>query len=397
MINTTHRKSGKEISLLGFGCMRFPKLYENKEDIDYKKSEEMIDYAYNHGVNYFDTAWVYHAGLSELFIGEALKKYPRDSFYLATKFPGWERQAQNPDGAKKIFEEQLKKCQVEYFDFYLLHSINSEKDYIDWYKNSGVLNYLISEKKNGRIKNLGFSFHGPVPLMELVAKDYDWDFAQAQINYLDWDTKNAKQLYNILEKHNIQCIVMEPVRGGTLATLCDESVKIFKNAEPNMSIASWAIRYVASLPNVLTILSGMSTMEQVIDNVETLSSYKPLTESDQSTIQKALEAFLKKDTIPCTACRYCMDCPFGVDIPAIFKIYNKFAAMGKLPIYAENYHEELVKNSVAFAKEYNTLAPEHQAHNCTKCMSCVKSCPQNIDIPLYLEKIAKMVSELKLS
>ncbi|MFO7969109.1 MAG: aldo/keto reductase [Candidatus Izemoplasmatales bacterium] len=363
-------------SLLGFGCMRFPKIDSEKPDIDEAQAEEMIDYAYKHGVNYFDTAYPYHQGLSETFIGKVLKKYPRESFYLANKMPSWE--IKTLADAKRIFKEQLEKCQVDYFDFYLCHAL-SEKHF-EIYKKPEIMDFLLEQKAKGTIKHLGFSFHDTPDVLAEIIHTYKWDFVQLQLNYLDWDFQNAKKQYEIVKDYGVPVIVMEPVRGGTLANLSEESKKILKAAKPDKSIASWAIRYAASKENVMTVLSGMSNLEQTKDNVATLTNFKPITKSEQETIDKALNKFLENNTIPCTNCKYCMPCPQGVDIPGIFKIYNKYA---------------ISKYARAFINEYEKLGKEKLAENCISCGECLDHCPQSIDIPKRLAEIDKLYHKLK--
>lgn len=357
------------ISLLGLGCMRFPTL-ENG-DIDDAKAEQIVDYAYTHGVNYFDTAWPYHGGKSENFIGQALKKYPRSSFYLADKMPGWE--VKTIEDAEHIFNEQLKKCQVDYFDFYLCHSLNTAGFKI--YEKVDIIGFLDQKKQEGKIKRLGFSFHDKPAFMEHILTKYNWDFAQIQLNYMDWTLQDAKGQYELLERHGIPCIIMEPVRGGTLAALSDEACAYFKQIDSARSVASWAIRYAATLPNVLTVLSGMSNMEQVQDNVATMTDFVPLAEPDYKTIETALEIYRKNITVPCTGCRYCIDCPQGIDIPGIFKISNDFA---------------ITKNKDAFKESYGKLPAGHTASDCIACRKCVSHCPQSIQIPEELVKIREL-------
>ncbi|MDD3107373.1 MAG: aldo/keto reductase [Bacilli bacterium] len=363
-------------SLLGFGCMRFPTLYKDKPDIDEELAEKMVDYAYSHGVNYYDTAYPYHQGMSEIFIGKALKKYPRESFYLASKMPSW--LIHSTDDAKRIFEEQLVKCQVEYFDYYLCHALSKEQ--FKAYLLPGVMDYLYDLKKIGKIRHLGFSFHDSTEVLDEIIHTYEWDFVQLQLNYLDWDFQDAKGQYEIVKNYGVPIIVMEPVRGGMLASLCNESETIFKNANPNASVASWAIRYAASKPNVLLVLSGMSNEEQTIDNIKTMSLFKPIDDVDQTVIDKALAAFLESRTIPCTACRYCMPCPNSVDIPGVFKIYNRYAIT--------KYKTEFVA-SIEKAKEGT------QSKYCINCGECVPLCPQKINIPERMDEITALYQELK--
>jgi predicted aldo/keto reductase-like oxidoreductase len=368
-------KTKEKVSLLGFGAMRFPVLDNSIEKIDEKTACEMIDYAIANGVNYFDTAYIYHEGKSEVFLAKALAKYPRSSYFLADKLPLWWLKTR--EEAEKIFAEQLKRCNTEYFDYYLLHAMT--KDKLDLVVNLGLYDLLKEYQKQGKIKNLGFSFHDSNDVLELIINRYDWDFVQIQVNYLDWEVMDAKRLYEITEKKGVQCIIMEPVKGGTLATLCPEACEILKTAQPEKSVASWAIRYVASLPNVLTVLSGMSDFSQVKDNINSMTPFKPLSDSERSVLADALNAYKKSNTIPCTACRYCMDCPSGVDIPGVFKIINDYA---------------LIRDSFAAKDAVNSLAPEARPEYCTECGVCMEHCPQSINIPEQMKKADKIFKEL---
>ncbi len=363
-------------SLLGFGCMRFPTLSKDKPDIDEELAQKMIDYAYDHGVTYFDTAYPYHHGLSELFIGKALKKYPRESFNLASKMPSW--LIKSKEDAIRYFNEQLTKCQVEYFDYYLCHALGKEQ--FKPYLLPGVMDFLYQMKKEGKIRHLGFSFHDTPDVLDEIIHTFKWDFVQLQINYLDWSFINAKKMYEIVENYGIPCIIMEPVRGGTLANLCDESQTIFKKAKPSKSVASWAIRYAASKPNALVVLSGMSNMEQTIDNVDTMTDFKPIDEIEQKVIDQALEVYLQSQTIPCTTCGYCMPCPHGVDIPLNFSTFNKYA---------------ISKNKDGFIHKYEQTLNESSAEFCISCGDCLELCPQHIEIPDRMSEIRNLIVELK--
>ncbi len=379
MARKVYRKKGfkgieETPSLLGFGCMRFPKLNEDAPDIDEERAEAMLDYAYERGVDYFDTAYPYHHGLSEPFVGRVLSKYPRDSFYLASKMPGWE--IESVEDARRIFYEQLERCQVEYFDYYLAHALNEKM--FETFKLPAVMEFLYEMKREGRIRYLGFSFHDTPDVLETIIHAYEWDFVQLQINYLDWTHQDAKRQYEIVEEYGVPCIVMEPVRGGTLASLSEESRNIFKAHDPDVSIASWAIRYVASLPNVMVVLSGMSDMEQTKDNIETLTDFKPISASEQRVIDDALEAFLKKRTIPCTDCGYCMPCPEGVDIPGVFTLYNDYA---------------ISENENGFVRRYENK--DGAASVCIDCGVCLEHCPQGIDIPARMREIESLYGRLK--
>lgn len=366
------KDSNDMISLLGFGLMRLPKIVGRGEEIDKAQALKMVDYAYEHGVNYFDTAWPYHNGLSETFAGEALSRYPRDSYYLATKVPLWGMRSK--DDAPQRFEEQLKKCRVDYFDFYLVHNLTQQL--FETCEKFGVYEYLAEEKRRGRIRRLGFSFHDTPKMLEKIVAAHDWDFAQIQLNYLDWEDQDAKRQYEILTEAGIPVIVMEPVRGGTLATLTDDVARIFKNSNPDQSLASWALRYAASLPGVLTVLSGMSAMEHVTDNVQTMSNFKPLNDQERGVIQAALNAYRKLGAIPCTGCRYCIDCPVGVDIPGAFSIYNDYKASGNMDIFSD---------------DYDNMQADSRPDQCIACGACMEHCPQSIDIPSSLKDISALL------
>lgn len=375
MLYKEYKDTGVKISGLGLGCMRLPRLAEDKPDIDYAAGQALVDYAYSHGVNYFDTAYPYHSGLSEPFIGEALSKYPRNSFFLASKMPSW--CVKEEADVERIFAEQLARCRVDYFDFYLCHALSA--DHWKTYEAIPILPYLDKMKREGKIRRLGFSFHDSPEVLERIVGEYDWDFAQIQLNYLDWTAQDAKRQYELLEAHGLPCIVMEPVRGGALASLCPEADAAFKAAAPDRSVASWAIRFAASLPNVLTVLSGMSNLEQMVDNVRTMTDFKPLSAQDSATVERALELYRKNITIPCTGCRYCMDCPSGVDIPEVFKVYNRYA---------------VEKNQDAFQESYAALTAEKQSHNCISCGACLPKCPQGIPIPERMQEIAGLAARL---
>ena len=369
MEKRTHPATGLAISLLGMGMMRLPKVCPEKEDIDEAAAMEMVDYAIAHGINYFDTAYMYHNGASEGFAGKALKRHDRSSFYLATKMPVWF--AENAAGVERIFHEQLTRLQTDYLDFYLVHSLN--EGHYQQMKECGAYEYLKKQKEAGRIRHLGFSFHDKPELLETICSEYDWDFAQIQLNYLDWEMQDAKRQYEILEARGIPCIVMEPVRGGTLASPCERSNEIFRAAAPDKSVASWAVRYAASLPNVMTVLSGMSSMEQLKDNIATMSPFQPLSDADRQVIDQAVAAYREFYTIPCTGCRYCMDCPAGVDIPKMFALYNQYAARHDVEGYKAAY----------------MAVPESgRADRCVACGKCAKHCPQLIDIPERMRYIA---------
>jgi len=365
-------------SLLGFGCMRLPVLEPGKPEIDEKRAQRMIDHAYAHGVTYFDTAYPYHHGLSEPFIGRALRNYPRASYMLATKMPGW--LVHSREDAERLFREQLARCQVDYFDFYLCHALGEEN--FKPYLIPGVMAFLDEMKAQGSIRHLGFSFHDVPDVLDRIIHARDWDFVQLQLNYLDWDFQDAKRQYDIVRACGLPVIVMEPVRGGLLAALSPEAASVFKAADPEASLASWALRYAASKDQVMVVLSGMSDEAQVEDNVRTMSSFRPLGATGEAVVAKALEAFLKNRTIPCTGCRYCMPCPNGVDIPRLFKIHNEYA---------------INRRKRDFVSAYEELAPEHRADRCVWCGECLTHCPQKIMIPERMQEIANLYENLRIA
>lgn len=370
-----YRDTDVKVSLLGMGCMRLPKVDPEKEDIDYEKAQEIIDYAYANGVNYFDTAYGYHGGQSELFVGQALKKYPRESFFLASKMPIW--CVKEKGDVERIFNEQLQRCQTDYFDFYLFHSQNAAN--FQKCQEFGVYEFLSQMKAEGKIRRLGFSFHDTPEVLRHICDTYPWDFAQIQLNYLDWEMQDAKTQYQILNDREIPVIVMEPVRGGALASPCEAADILFREERPDKSVASWAIRFAASLPGVLTVLSGMSNMEQVRDNVDTMTRFEPLTGREREVIDEALEAYRKKDTVPCTGCRYCMDCPFGVDIPKMFSLYN---------------HYVLDRDGEDYLEAYEAQPESQRADQCQACGACMEKCPQHIRIPDQMVTIRETVEKI---
>lgn len=373
MIYNTFRE--ETLSLLGFGAMRLPLLQDGK--IDVNQVRKMVDYAMEHGVNYFDTAYPYHNGLSESIIGEALKKYPRDTFKLATKYPGHQvAERYDPDA---IFQEQLKKCQVEYFDYYLLHNVY--EDSINVYMDSqwGIVDYFVEQKKQGKIKHLGFSAHGGIDVLERFLEycGDEMEFCQIQLNYLDWTLQDAKGKYELLTKRDIPVWVMEPVRGGSLAKLSDAAIAQLKEERVDESIVAWAFRFLQGLSNVKMILSGMSDLQQMKENIATFERRLPLDEKELQIILDIAEGM--KDSIPCTACRYCCDgCPVELDIPMLLSVYNDIRV------------EPLVNS----AMRVEALGEGKGPSACIKCGKCAKSCPQAIDVPTCMEDFEERLSKI---
>lgn len=354
------------LSALGLGAMRLPVLEGKDAQIDEPAAQEMVDYAMEHGVNYYDTAWGYHSGQSELAMGRALAKYPRESFYLATKFPGYD--LNNMGKVEEIFEEQLKKCQVDYFDFYLFHNVCEMN--IDAYLDPqyGIDAYLAAQKANGRIKHLGFSAHGSVPVMRRFLEAYGdhIEFCQLQINYLDWTFQDAKAKVELLKEYNIPVWVMEPLRGGRLAKLGESHTRRLNALRPDEATPAWAFRFLQTIPEVTMILSGMSNMTQLQDNVHTFETEKPLTEGELSELMEIADEILGKKALPCTACRYCTThCPQGLDIPELIKLYNEhnFTEGGFIAPMALSAYPEEKKPSA-----------------CVGCRSCEAVCPQQIKV-----------------
>ena len=361
-----------EVSRLGLGTMRLPCKTPLKREanplIDYTKGQQLVDMAYQNGVNYFDTAYMYHLGKSEKFIGTALKKYPRDTYFLADKLPIW--LCKSPKDMQKIFDKQLERTGIDCFDFYLLHSLDKENfEKCEQYK---AYDFVKEKQSQGLVKNIGFSFHGTVDDLKKIIASHDWDFAQIQMNYLDWENQDAKTQYELLTQAGIPIIVMEPVRGGKLANdVPKKAVEQMKNYAPDKSIASWAIKFVASYKNVITILSGMNSTEQMQDNLNTLTDFQPMNEVEFQICKNTTDLINKSDIIPCTGCDYCADCPKGVKISTIFSVYNRYK------------NGELSLNESR--EEYRKI--DVNANACVSCGKCKSHCPQSIDIPKMLSKI----------
>lgn len=366
-----------QLSRLGFGTMRLPVKGSDASCIDEEQVDRMVDYCLSHGVNYFDTAYPYHGGMSEKVIGRSLSRYPRESYYLATKYPG--HQISRSYDPKAVFEEQLEKCGVDYFDFYLLHNVyeNSIQVYKD--ERWGILDYFAEQKRLGRIRHLGFSCHGRIDTLRDFL-DYCGDqmeFCQIQLNYLDWTLQEAKEKYELLTERGIGVWVMEPVRGGRLAALSEKEKETLRALRPDETSVAWAFRFLQGLPNVKMILSGMSDLEQVKENVETFSWEEPLTQAEQKTLLEIAEGM--KDSIPCTACRYCCDgCPKGLDIPMLIATYNEIR----------------FSPAVNVAMRLEALPDEKRPAACIGCGKCAKICPQKIDIPAAMKDLAEEVAKL---
>ena len=362
-----YKDTGMTLPLLGFGLMRLP---QKNGKVDYPTAEAMVAKAMKAGCNYFDTAYMYHNGESEKFVGQALSKYPRDSYFLVSKMPIIMMNSE-ADNAR-IFNEQLARTRAGYFDFYFLHWLNEAH----WEKARRIktLDFMKKMQSEGKIRRLGFSFHGEPETLKNIAEAYPWDLVQIQLNYLDWELCRSGEQYEVLTKLGIPVSIMEPLKGGTLVSLTPEAKKVFEQANPDVSIASWGLRYAASLPNVQVVLSGMSAPDQLEDNLKTFSPFKPLTDAERQTVAEALAAYRKSGAVPCTACKYCSPCPAGVDIPRNLALHNQ--VKGGLPLF----HAKLV---------YDAMPEEQRASSCVHCGVCRKKCPQQIDIPKFMTEITE--------
>ena len=354
------------LSALGYGAMRLPTLDGDDSRIDEPAALALIDEAMRNGVNYYDTAWGYHGGNSELFMGKALSRYPREGFYLASKFPGYD--LGNMEKVEEIFQRQLEKCRVDYFDFYLFHNVCEMN--IDAYLDPkySIYDYLTKQRREGRIRHLGFSAHGSLEVMKRFLEAYgaDMEFCQIQLNYLDWTFQSAKEKVELLDSYHIPVWVMEPLRGGRLAKLSAEHEQTLKALRPNESIPAWAFRFVQSIPSVTMTLSGMSTPEQLRDNLETFSTDAPLSEAETAQILKAASDMLTHKTLPCTACRYCVShCPQGLDIPTLIGLYNEHSFTG---------------GGFISPMALSAMPEEKRPTACIGCRSCEAVCPQQIKI-----------------
>ena len=403
----TYRTSpkGEKISLLGYGCMRWPTIPAPEKGgniIDQDAVNRLVDYAIAHGVNYFDTSPVYVQGWSEKSTGIALKRHPREKLIIATKlsnFQNWTR-----ENSIAMYKQSFKDLQTDYIDYYLLHSIGNGgiETFRARYIDNGMLDYLIEERKAGRIRNLGFSFHGTVDVFDEVLAMHDhvhWDFVQIQLNYVDWRhasgrNVNAEYLYAELEKRSIPAIIMEPLLGGRLSNVPEHIMMRLKEHTPQSSVASWAFRFAGSPEKVLTVLSGMTYMEHLQDNIRTYSPLVPLSDEEKDFLEETAQLMLKYPTVPCNDCKYCMPCPYGIDIPAILLHYNKCVNEGNLPKSQqdENYKEA----RRAYLVGYDRSVPKlRQASHCIGCGQCNSHCPQSIDIPKELHRIDQFVEQLK--
>ena len=402
-------KTGEKVSLLGYGCMRWPTLEDGnaKEEtggIDQEMVNRLVDKAIAHGVNYFDTSPAYCKGFSERATGIALKRHPRDRYFIATKLSNFAPSTWSREASLAMYHNSFKELQVDYIDYLLLHAVGMGNDGMEAlharYLDNGMLDFLLKEREAGRIRNLGFSYHGDIKVFDYLLSQHDryrWDFVQIQLNYLDWRhakeinprNTNAEYLYGELAKRGIPAVIMEPLLGGRLSKVHDHIVARLKQREPGRSVASWAFRYAGTHPDVLTVLSGMTYMEHLEDNLRSFCPLQPLTEEEMRFLYDTADLMMQYPTIPCNDCKYCMPCPYGLDIPGVLLHYNKCVNEGR---QAENYREA----RRAFLVGYDRSVPRlRQADHCIGCNQCVSHCPQGIDIPKEMQRIDRFVEHLK--
>ena len=402
-------KTGEQVSLLGYGCMRWPFISgqdgeSSAEIIDQQAVNELVDCALAHGVNYFDTAPFYCRALSEKATGIALGRHPRGSYYIATKMSnmGLAGRGLSPsesyEASLQIYRNSFESLQTDYIDYYLLHAVGRSIDnFKERFEDNGVLDFLLREREAGRIRNLGFSFHGDLATYDYLLSLHErvhWDFVQIQLNYYDYKANKADYLYSELEKRGIPAVIMEPLLGGRLADLGGHLGERLQQRRPQESVASWAFRFAGTFPGVLTVLSGMSYMEHLQDNIRTYSPLDPCSEDELALLANTAELMLKYPTVPCTGCQYCMPCPYGIDIPGIFAHYNKCINEGN--ISASSQDENYRKARRAFLVGYDRSVPKlRQASHCIGCGRCVSHCPQGIKIPSQLHKIDHYIEKLK--
>lgn len=405
MTYRTNPRTGDKVSILGYGCMRWPTLPSPAGDgnvIDQNTVNRLIDYALEHGVNYFDTSPVYVQGWSEKSTGIALKRHPRNKFFIATKLSNFSNYTR--ENSIAMYRQSFTDLQVDYIDYYLLHSIGNggidmfRARYID----NGMIDFLMAEREAGHIRNLGFSFHGTKEVFDEVLAMHDkvhWDFVQIQLNYVDWkhasgNNVNADYLYGELVKRNIPAVIMEPLLGGRLSNVPDHIAARLLQRNPTSSVASWAFRFAGTPKDVLTVLSGMTYMEHLQDNLRTYSPLVELSDEETQFLYDTAELMMQYPTIPCNDCKYCMPCPYGIDIPAILLHYNKCVNEGNIP--ASSQDENYQRARRAYLIGYDRSVPKlRQASHCIGCQQCVIHCPQSIDIPHELHRIDQFVEKLK--
>lgn len=400
-MTTRHNPTtGDDVSLLGYGCMRWPTIEGDPDDkLDQEEINRLVDKAIAYGVNYFDTSPAYCKGRSEEATGIALSRHPRDSYYIATKLSNFSPSTWSREAGEQMYRNSLKNLRTDHIDYMLLHAVgmggpdNLRSRYID----NGMLDFLLAEREAGRIRNLGFSYHGDIEVFDhLLAENdrYRWDFVQIQLNYVDWHHANAEYLYGELSKRGIPAVIMEPLLGGRLANVPDHIVARLKQREPQRSVASWAFRFAGTHPGVLTVLSGMTYMDHLEDNLRSFCPLQPLDDEEMQFLYDTADLMTKFPTIPCNDCKYCMPCPYGIDIPSILLHYNRCVNEGNVPAGMQD--ENYAQARRAFLVGYDRAVPGiRQASHCIGCGQCAPHCPQQINIPRELHRIDQYVETLK--
>lgn len=417
MTTRVNPTTGDKVSLLGYGCMRWPTkpvegngAKDGDDEIDQEMVNRLIDTAIAHGVNYFDTSPAYCKGRSERATGIALSRHPRDSYFIATKLSNFSPSTWSREASLAMYRNSFKELQTDYIDYMLLHGIGMGDDGMEAFKaryiDNGLLDFLLAEREAGRIRNLGFSYHGDIKVFDHLLAEHDrykWDFVQIQLNYVDWHhakevnprNTDAEYLYTQLADRGIPAIIMEPLLGGRLAKVPDHIVTRLKQQEPERSVASWAFRYAGTHPGVLTVLSGMTYMEHLEDNLRSFCPLQPLTDKEMQFLYDTADLMMNYPTIPCNDCKYCMPCPYGIDIPAILLHYNKCINEGNVPENGQS--ENYARARRAFLVGYDRSVPRlRQANHCIGCNQCAPHCPQSIDIPAELHRIDSFVESLKI-
>ena len=401
--------TGDKVSLLGYGCMRFPTIPDTDGVLDQEAINELVDYAMAHGVNYYDTSPAYCRGHSEEATGIALSRYPRDSYFVATKLSNFAPQTWTRERSEQMYWDSMKNLQVDYIDYMLLHSVGQGgmERFSKRYEENGILDFLINERKEGRIRNLGFSYHGDIAVFDYLLKLHDegrvhWDFVQIQLNYVDWlhakevntSNTNGEYLYNELWNRGIPSVIMEPLLGGRLASLPPNLTDVLKQERPDDTIATWAFRYAGTPEGVLTVLSGMTYMDHLKENVVTYSPLESITDEEDHVLQRVATMMLQYPMIDCNTCDYCMPCPYGLDIPTIFAHYNKMVNNGS--IVTDKMDPTYVKARRDFLVGLSRKVPEtRQAGRCVNCNECLSHCPQSINIPQEMARIHAYTEELR--
>ncbi len=414
MTYRTTPTTGDRVSLLGFGMMRLPTVAntsarDSNDEIDQEMVNKMVDLAIAHGVNYFDTSPAYCKGKSEQATGIALNRHPRDKYYIATKLSNFAPATWSREASLAMYHNSFKELQVDYIDYMLLHGVgmgsNGMEEFNARYIDNGILDFLLAEREAGRIRNLGFSYHGDIKVYDHLLANHDkykWDFVQIQLNYVDWKhakevnprNTDAEYLYNELEKRGIPAIIMEPLLGGRLSNVHDHIAAKLKQRDPESSVASWAFRFAGTPPGVLTALSGMTYIEHLQDNLRTFSPLKPLNDNEKAFLEETAQQLLRYPTIPCNDCKYCMPCPYGLDIPGILLHFNKCINEGNMPSSSQDANYRKARK--AFLIGYDRSVPRlRQANHCIGCQECVPHCPQGIDIPKEMQRIDNFVEDLK--